>query len=88
MEISMKLQIPSLKFMNPEIRNLNIQGTNERFGMSSGPMEREPYIPNVFDVNYTEAPCFDMSRCNIGDISTYVSYSRSDHATNTGKFNL
>ncbi|KAA0038982.1 ATP-dependent DNA helicase Q-like 4A isoform X1 [Cucumis melo var. makuwa] len=61
---------------------------DERFGMSSGPVEREPYIPKVIDVNYTEAPCFDMSWCNIGDISTCVSYSRSDHAFNTGKFNL
>lgn len=27
---------------------------DERFGMSSGPVEREPYIPKVIDVNYIE----------------------------------
>lgn len=26
----------------------------DRFGMSSGPVEREPYIPKVIDVNYIE----------------------------------
>ncbi|XP_038877365.1 ATP-dependent DNA helicase Q-like 4A isoform X2 [Benincasa hispida] len=28
--------------------------SDERFGMSSGPAEREPYIPKVIDVNYIE----------------------------------
>lgn len=28
--------------------------SDERFGMSSGPVEREPYIPKVIDVNYIE----------------------------------
>lgn len=34
------------------------------------------------------APCFDLSRCNIGDISTCVSYSRSDYASIAGKYDL
>lgn len=49
-EVHLQSELRRNEPWNPMVSSYSV----ERFGMSSGPVEREQYIPKVVDVNYIE----------------------------------